>query len=123
MEGAEELASFTAGLPITTQEWLTTQFYLWEKRGRGWQLWPYSVELEPPFEPFMFHSIPTGPGVDDARKPTLLSSLLERIRTHFVSSPQLASHRFHTKPRLRETPPNMWVREPSERSRSRCRLQ
>lgn len=30
---------------------LTEQFYRWELRGRGWLIWPDSVQLEPPFRP------------------------------------------------------------------------
>ena len=29
---------------------LTRDFYAWEQRGRGWQVWPEPVELEPPFD-------------------------------------------------------------------------
>ncbi len=31
---------------------ISEQFYSWEGRGRGWLLWDYPVELEPPFKPF-----------------------------------------------------------------------
>ena len=56
-------------------ELLTSQFYEWEIRGRGWHLWEHPVELEPPFRPFWSHWIPGTGVIDDARKPTLLSSL------------------------------------------------
>ena len=57
---------------------LTTQFYAWERWGRGWNVWPWPVALEPPFRPFLFHSAPTpGAPVDDGRRPTLLSSLFD----------------------------------------------
>jgi hypothetical protein len=56
---------------------LTNNFYSWEKRGRGWLLADYPVELEPPFEPF-FHFAPRRlPPLDDSRKPTFLSSLAD----------------------------------------------
>lgn len=64
---------------VSTQEALTENFYDWEKRGRGWSVYPYPVELEPPFRPFLFHFIPTRPIYDDARKPTFFSSLAERL--------------------------------------------
>src|SRR5438093_1423853 len=68
------------GPPPTLVELLTEQFYAWERRGRGWQVWPYPVPLEPPFRPFLGHYLPFAlRSVDDARKPTLLSTLTERL--------------------------------------------
>lgn len=58
---------------------LTSAFYSWEERGRGWQVWPYPVELEPPFRPFAFHSTQLELVTDDARKPTALSSWFEGL--------------------------------------------
>lgn len=42
---------------LTLTEHLTANFYNWEKRGRGWQVWDFPVQVEPPFEPF-FHATP-----------------------------------------------------------------
>jgi len=56
----------------------TRHFYEWERRGRGWQSYPYPVRLEPPFAPFRFLSH-TAPPVDDGRHHTALSRLLERF--------------------------------------------
>ncbi len=57
-------------------ETFTEQFYNWEQRGRGWQVYRKPVSLEPPFRPFvflpLFGSVPTH---DDGRKP----SFLERV--------------------------------------------
>jgi len=61
-------------------EQLTANFYRWEKRGRGWQFWQDVVDLEPAFEPFFHYPIPFQPGVDDGRRPTFLSSLVEKLR-------------------------------------------
>jgi hypothetical protein len=47
-------------------EQLTANFYEWEGRGRGWQLWNAPVELEPPFIP-----------------PTYLSTLADKIKNAF----------------------------------------
>ena len=58
---------------------LTAAFYAWEQRGRGWQVWPYAVDLEPPFRPFVFHSVPAGPVHDDGRKPSLLGALFDSL--------------------------------------------
>lgn len=60
---------------------LTKAFYDWERRGRGWQVWGFPVELEPPFRPFLGHCVPaTQQPIDDARRPTLLSSIADRVR-------------------------------------------
>lgn len=64
--------------PLQTQEErLTAQFYAWEQRGRGWQIWDYPVALEPPFRPFLFHYVPPAAPVDDGYRPTFLSSLAD----------------------------------------------
>ena len=60
-------------------EQLTEQFHQWELRGRGWQVFPEPVEPEPPFVPFNSHYLPATPIIDDSRKPTFLSSLVQRL--------------------------------------------
>jgi hypothetical protein len=69
---------------------LTGAFYAWERRGRGWQVWPYPVELEPPFRPFVFHAAPTGPVYDDARKPTRLSAWFDKLTGRDTAPPPVA---------------------------------
>ncbi|MCW3105773.1 MAG: hypothetical protein JWQ09_279 [Segetibacter sp.] len=64
----------------TLSEQLTAQFYEWEMRGRGWITAPYSVDLEPPFEPFFFRN-PNIKVVDDGKRPTILSSIVDLFRT------------------------------------------
>lgn len=59
-------------------ESLTNQFYAWEQRGRGWLLYPYPVQLEPPFQPFYHFHIPTKP-IDDGRTHTFWSRLIENF--------------------------------------------
>ncbi|MGD9564531.1 MAG: DUF87 domain-containing protein, partial [Pyrinomonadaceae bacterium] len=61
---------------MTTEELITTQFYDWEMRGRGWQVWDCPVDLEPPFRVFPGYYIPAA---DDGRRPTALSSWVERL--------------------------------------------
>jgi hypothetical protein len=46
---SDELVPWQGALPETPAQRLTRQFYAWESRGRGWQVWPYAVDLEPPF--------------------------------------------------------------------------
>ena len=84
-------------LPATQEELLTAQFYAWEKRGRGWQVWDYPVELEPPFRPFYFHGAAPSRVFDDARKPTFWSSLVEGFRgrlTGVTSDPSPQTNTF-----------------------------
>lgn len=64
-------------------EELTRNFYLWETRGRGWQVWDLPVFPEPAFVPF-FHRFSKTTIVDDARKPTSLSQFGDRIKEMFT---------------------------------------
>jgi hypothetical protein len=74
-----EIVSAAEAVPVTLEERLTAQFYAWERRGRGWQLWEYPVELEPPFRPFLFHFAVPVLAADDGWRPTVLSGLVEGI--------------------------------------------
>ncbi|MGA2147320.1 MAG: helix-turn-helix domain-containing protein [Bryobacteraceae bacterium] len=62
----------------TREQQLTQQFYEWERRGRGWQIFDQPVALEPQFRPFFGHFISGTPeaAADDGRKPTLLSKFV-----------------------------------------------
>ena len=60
-------------------EQLTEQFHQWERRGRGWQVFDEPVFPEPPFRPFEGHYQPAAPVIDDGRKPTFLSSLVQKM--------------------------------------------
>jgi hypothetical protein len=66
-------------------EQLTTNFYVWEQRGRGWDVWDSPVELEPPFKPF-YHSYHPTYAIDDGRRPTMLSSIADSAKKMFVKS-------------------------------------
>src|ERR1041384_6869629 len=55
------------------------QFYQWERRGRGWQIFGSPVRPEPQFRPFIGHYLPQAPGIDDGRRPTVLSSLFRKL--------------------------------------------
>ena len=74
-----ELVPARQTVSLTLEEELTAQFYAWERRGRGWQVWEYPVELEPPFRPFLFHYAMPSPAIDDSRRPTILSSLVDGV--------------------------------------------
>ncbi len=57
----------------------TRYFYLWEKSGRGWEIWNYPVELEPAYQPF-YHYFPQKKHIDDGRRHTFFSSLIEKLK-------------------------------------------
>jgi hypothetical protein len=59
-------------------EQLIAHFRAWELRGRGWQLYPQQVELQPPFRVFPGHYVWQAPFRDDARQPGFLSVLFGR---------------------------------------------
>jgi hypothetical protein len=61
---------------LTTTELLTAQFYDWELRGRGWQVYDAPVVLEPPFVPFHRYIISGARPPDDGRKETLGSAIV-----------------------------------------------
>src|ERR1051325_3340932 len=60
-------------------EQLTDQFHEWELRGRGWQVFDEPVYPEPPFRPFFGPYLPDAPPIDDGRKPTVLSTFIQRL--------------------------------------------
>ncbi len=82
------------------------QFAKWEQRGRGWRVWPYPTEPEPPFRPFRGFVLPSDPDVDDGRKPTFLASLFDNIHRQLNPRPPVI-------PECDEEPePNVLEREP-----------
>ena len=62
---------------------LVSHFYAWERRGRGWQVYPQPVRPEPAFEPFRGHFLPETTPVDDGRRSTILSSISESLVSLF----------------------------------------
>ena len=58
---------------------LTEQFYRWELRGRGWLIWPDSVQLEPPFRPFEGHFLSSRPIIEDGRIESFGSLFAKRV--------------------------------------------
>jgi hypothetical protein len=68
-------------------EKLSDQFYDWEMRGRGWDVFPEPVRPEPPFRPFEGHVIKDAAVVDDGRRPTFLSSLVQKFAGRGQSPP------------------------------------
>ena len=68
--------------PVSLSESLTRQFYDWERRGRGWQVWDGPVELEPPFRPFSYRLAQFGQPIDDGRRDTFLSRWTQKLLGH-----------------------------------------
>ncbi|MDE2106436.1 MAG: type IV secretion system DNA-binding domain-containing protein, partial [Patescibacteria group bacterium] len=71
----------------TAHEQLSEQFFKWERRGRGWQVFPEPVSLEPPFVPFVRRSVPDTPIVDDGRRPSFLGSLVRGLGQKLATKP------------------------------------
>lgn len=63
----------------TVHEHFSEQFQKWEVRGRGWQVFDQPVYPEPPFAPFAYRSMTETRAVDDGRRPTFLSSLVQKL--------------------------------------------
>src|SRR4051812_43610433 len=61
----------------SVHELVSEQFYRWEQCGRGWRVFDRPIVPEPPFIPFTY-SMPE-PAVDDGRRPTLFSSLMQGL--------------------------------------------
>ncbi|MEJ0091324.1 MAG: type IV secretion system DNA-binding domain-containing protein [Limisphaerales bacterium] len=68
-------------------EQFTEQFRKWELRGRGWQVFDEPVQPEPPFVPFHGHYLPDVQPIDDGRRPTFLSSLVEKLSRKLSTAP------------------------------------
>jgi hypothetical protein len=91
------------GTPVSarTHE-LTRAFYEWERRGRGWELYPYPVKLEPPFSSPRWHTSPHS--ADDTRRETL-RSWLRRLFVRRLALPALARGEAATEPERSTGPP------------------
>lgn len=63
---------------MTTSEFLTNQYYLWDYRTRGILLFDQPIQLEPPFIPFD-RKVPQLVQIDDSHRPTILSSFVNWI--------------------------------------------
>ncbi len=89
-------------------EQLTEQFYAWELRGRGWQIYDSPVVVEPPFRSFYGHFVPSPQAVDDGRKPTAISSFFERFRKKLAPERKQAAEEC---PPEEEPEPTWFVRD------------
>lgn len=57
---------------------LTRRFYEWERKGRGWEVCPHPVRLEPPLRPPDWH-YRESVRLDDGRRETLVTRLLRLL--------------------------------------------
>lgn len=78
-------------MPATASltEAITESFYAWETRGRGWSVARYPVSLEPPFRPFLLlpeHAAARLTPIDDGRRPTIGSMLVDGVKALFAPS-------------------------------------
>lgn len=65
------------------------RFIHWEKRSRGWDVFPFPVRPEPPFAVFP-REVPPFAAMDEGRRPTFLSSLVRAVsRTLATKAPSL----------------------------------
>jgi Type IV secretion-system coupling protein DNA-binding domain len=71
----------------SVHEILTEQFRQWESRGRGWRVFDEPVAPEPPFAPFYGYHLPTASVIDDGRRPTILSSFMQKLSQRLGAPP------------------------------------
>jgi hypothetical protein len=62
-------------MSVSLSEQLTSRFYEWEQRGRGWHVCDFPAELEPEFYPFFGHYTKTPDFIDDSRHHTIFSAI------------------------------------------------
>lgn len=80
--------------PCTTvEERLAEQFYRWELRGRGWQVWDQPVEPEPPYAPFVWRAECGCAELDDGRQHTLVSGLINWLHRKITRGASASSLR------------------------------
>jgi hypothetical protein len=70
-------------------ERISEQFGAWERRGRGWQVWPEPVLPEPSFQEFTGYQLAPTEVVDDGRKPGLLASLFDSLHARAAPKPPI----------------------------------
>jgi hypothetical protein len=88
---------------------LSEQFYQWELRGRGIQVFSEPVVPEPPFRPFYDHFVPFEHIPDDGRRPTFLSSLVDKLSRKLSTAPPETPQ---SSPPEEEPEPGQLVRDP-----------
>ena len=82
----------------TAHEQLSEQFHRWELSGRGWRVFAEPVYPEPPFVPFQRGYLPETPTEDDGRRPTILSSLVQKLARKVSPPAQFSAVEFEEEP-------------------------
>jgi Type IV secretion-system coupling protein DNA-binding domain len=72
---ASDLIPYESGIPESPDEAASRQFYNWERRGRGWSVADYPVELEPKMIPIYLFEQPAAPIIDDGRRESFFGKL------------------------------------------------
>lgn len=67
-------------MSLALEEYLTAQFYAWEQRGRGWNVFDQPIELESEFFPFFGHFQPeSNTRIDYGKRPRFFPGLQEAL--------------------------------------------
>ena len=69
-------------------EQLSEQFFRWEQRGRGWQVFPEPVQPEPPFRPYRGNFLPSTPVPDDGLKPRVWNTFFRKVSESLSAPPE-----------------------------------
>lgn len=64
------------------------QFESWELTTRGYRIWPYSVDLEPPYSPLLDRLRPATTNLDDGRRPGLFQGWNTKVRPQEPQTPE-----------------------------------
>ena len=73
----------------SVDERISQQFAEWERRGRGWQVWPEPVRPEPPFQEFRGYDLAPVQVIDDGRKPGFFASFLDSLQQKAAPKPTI----------------------------------
>ncbi|MBS1683229.1 MAG: type IV secretion system DNA-binding domain-containing protein [Bacteroidetes bacterium] len=73
-------------MPQSRSEQITANFYEWEERGRGWQVYDAAVELEPIFIPFSPVRFNGSNKVDEGFRPSMFTKATTYIKKAFTVS-------------------------------------
>ncbi|TDU80804.1 type IV secretion system coupling TraD/TrwB family protein [Prosthecobacter fusiformis] len=84
----------------TLEQELTGQFYRFELPGRGGQVCPEPVSIEPPFRSFPGYHLPQPKVKDDGRKHTFFSGFMERLGRTISDTEEPADPEEHESPQF-----------------------
>ncbi len=72
---------------VSFSQELTSRFYQWEARGRGWHAYEVPVDPEPSFHPFFGHFASAKNAIDDGIRPSIFSSIMDAFRGEHTATP------------------------------------